>query len=539
MTEPEAKKRIAQIEALQTSFDNRLATLNVDLLALLMESAETILASPKHLGKLLPGWEKRYHVPVLQQFGTDLLTIQTLNQGYFQGAIGEAMGGVQVNQVLFEQVEQRVESLMTDTFGIKPDGEIVSKGLFDLFSQDTTVRRQVQQFAYAQKTSGVGLERFKRNLKQFIVGDPTNPNAPQKGVWSRHYNTVAYDTYQQADRVAQQAFAEGLNMTAFLYLGGTIAGTRLFCRVRDGKVFLRSEIDKFGTAQDTYGGYENKATGFFSGKPKGNYVPFIHAGGWGCRHHYSAISDREAMRRRPDLGRNKKGILQIVENSNDRIEPPIAQPGRKPQKPVNRFGDDFTPATSIAEAKQFALTNKLMNQPGYDELPVEVANQINAGLFKAKKLYGVRPSGVEVVDFPGNYPMQTRVNNLGTYILQVNRKTLGAQADLAATLATFEQAERDLDWIDGTLAGVVSHEIGHMVHYEYLSNNQNKFGDFFAVLRKLRTDKPKFAVGSAYGQGKITEAIAEIYSLFDRDGASALSDQQRKFLNRQLGWKLK
>lgn len=107
---------------------------------------------------------------------------------------------------------------MTDRFGIRPDGEIVSNGLFDLFSKDTTVRRQIQQFAYGQKASGIGLERFKKNLKAFIAGDEssTNPAVPARGVWTRHDNTVAYDT----DQVAQQAFGEGLYVSAFL--GGTI-----------------------------------------------------------------------------------------------------------------------------------------------------------------------------------------------------------------------------------------------------------------------------------------------------------------------------
>ncbi|MBC3785731.1 hypothetical protein [Spirosoma utsteinense] len=310
MNQDDAKKRIARIEAMQTGFDNKLASLDKDLLAELLNSADKVLANPKTLSRILGSFEEQYHIPVLQQFGADLLTIKSLNDAYFEGAIGDTMGGHLVNQALFENVQLSVERLMVDQFGIAADGEIVKNGLFDLFSKDTTVRREIQQFAYGQKASGIGVEKFKKNLRRFIEGVPGNPDAPAKGIYKRHYDTVAFDTYQQADRVAQQAFAGGLNMTAFLYLGGTIAGTRLFCRVRDGKVFLKSEIDVMGTAQDKYGGYTDKSTGKFAGKNPG-YVAFRDAGGFSCRHHWSALSDRAAMRRRSDLQKSPNGVLTI------------------------------------------------------------------------------------------------------------------------------------------------------------------------------------------------------------------------------------
>lgn len=305
MTPDNSRKRVAAIETLQSKFDGLLVSLDKDLLLTLLSSADKILASPKSIIPILGKFSENDYAPVLTQFGADLLVIRSLNESYFADAVGEELAGELVNRELFTTVRNSVRSLFTDQFGVKPTGEVVSDGLFDLFSRDTTVQRQIQQFAYSQRSSGVGLEKFKKNLKAFVTG------TDGKGVYTRHFNTVAYDTYQQADRVAQNAFAAGLNMTAFLYLGGTIAGTRPFCKVRDGKVFLRSEIDKFGTPQDAYGGYEDKATGYFSGKPKVGYSPFISAGGFSCRHSYSALSDREALRRRTDLEKKANGTLTI------------------------------------------------------------------------------------------------------------------------------------------------------------------------------------------------------------------------------------
>ncbi|RIV23616.1 hypothetical protein DYU11_11585 [Fibrisoma montanum] len=305
MNENNAKKRIGKIEQLQADLDARLAALSRNLYTDLMASADTILASPKTLSRILNRFEQANHVPVLEQFGADLLTITDLNVGYFSDAVGETMGGTPVNEALFSRVKKTVQQSIADRFGLTPTGEIVPNGLFDLFTRDTTVRRQVQQFAYAQRAANVGLERFKKNLRAFI----TPPG--QKTLWNRHYDTVAYDTYQQADRLAQQTFAEGLNMRAFLYLGGKLDSSRPFCLARDGKVFLRPEIEKFGTPQDAYGGYLDKARGKFQGKPSAGYAPFEMAGGYRCRHHYSAISDREAMRRRPDLVKGKDGALRV------------------------------------------------------------------------------------------------------------------------------------------------------------------------------------------------------------------------------------
>lgn len=311
MTPEQSKKRVTAIEKLQNAFDGKLASLDADLLAFLLEHADTALANPNQLTKLLISWEQKNHVPVLQQFGLDLIVVRELNEAYFAEAVGETIAGKLVNQALFDKVTTAVQATMTEQFGITATGEIVSNGVFDLFSQDTTVRRQIQQFAYSQKSAKVGLDRFKKNLRQFVEGKEDDPNAPKKGIWSRHYDTVAYDVYQQADRTAQQAFSEGLGMTAFLYIGGKVVSSRPFCVVRDGKVFLRSEIEKFGTPQDAYGGYQDKASGYFQGKPKGGYNPFQSLGGYRCRHHLSAITDREAMRRRPDLENDRKGQLVI------------------------------------------------------------------------------------------------------------------------------------------------------------------------------------------------------------------------------------
>lgn len=312
MNEASAKRRIGLIEQMQTRLEQMLDRLNIDLYALMTAEADRILTAPSQLIKLLTDFEQVSYQPVIIQVGTDILDISDLNQAYFADAVGESMGGRMVTQAAYQQAVKSATINIVEQFGIRPTGKLVPNGLFDLFAQDTTVRREVQQFTYGQKAAGVGVERFKKNLKTFVVGDPDDDNAPAKGVWTRHYETAVFDTYQQADRLSQDSYAGSLNMTAFLYLGGTIAGTRPFCRERDGKCFLRSEIDKMGTSADRYGGYSNKAIGYYSGMIKGGVPVIMQAGGHACRHSWNAISDREAMRRRNDLRKNDNGKLVVM-----------------------------------------------------------------------------------------------------------------------------------------------------------------------------------------------------------------------------------
>ncbi len=104
--------------------------------------------------------------------------------------------------------------------------------------------------------------------------------------------------------------AKELGLQAYLYQGGLIKSSRLFCKKRDGKVFTDFEIARFGTVKDAYGGYTNKAEGVFSGKTE-PYDPVVDLGGYGCRHGLSAIPNVLALRMRADLAEDKEGRLYI------------------------------------------------------------------------------------------------------------------------------------------------------------------------------------------------------------------------------------
>lgn len=94
------------------------------------------------------------------------------------------------------------------------------------------------------------------------------------------------------------AIEMGLHFTR--YQGGIIKTSRPFCIERNNKIFHVSQVAKFGTPADTFGGYKNKSQGEFQGKPR-VYNPFYHLGGHNCRHRYFYISNEYAFRIDPKL----------------------------------------------------------------------------------------------------------------------------------------------------------------------------------------------------------------------------------------------
>ena len=142
-------------------------------------------------------------------------------------------------------------------------------------------------------------------MKQLVLGG----DKPAEGLVQQLYSE-AMDDFSRNDRALQTISGERLGLTASLYQGGLIASSRAFCKVRNGKVFLSSEVAKFGTKEDAYGGYTNKSLGEFSGKTD-PYNAETDLGGHGCRHTRHFIPNSIARSMRADLGENDKGELVI------------------------------------------------------------------------------------------------------------------------------------------------------------------------------------------------------------------------------------
>lgn len=233
----------------------------------------------------------------LRRWWTELSApLQTVVQKW-AGGIVKVLG---YNQTYFEEFKPSDELITTvrseilDRMGIGEKGQVLPGGYWDNVARDASVKQAVSEQLWRSKS--LPEVKARTILKELILGTPDNP-----GVLEKNWSEYTFDVLHQTDRATQTAYANGLGMTASLYSGGIIAGSRPFCRARNGKVFLDEEVAKFGTSADKYPGYVNKTTGYFAGKPRTGYDPFTQLGGYRCRHFRSYISNAEAMRRRTDL----------------------------------------------------------------------------------------------------------------------------------------------------------------------------------------------------------------------------------------------
>lgn len=278
--------RIAYLEKRQELLASAVSDMQRVLYEQVLEEIDAITADPTKLDILFRKFTNTTHAKVIKQFAGDILSVGKLNGEYFK-AIAE-----DVTTKDYAAIKKTADQYLLDRFGLTTKGEMVKDGFISTFIEDPTVKRQLKEFAYKSQSSGVGLQEFKKGFKEIITGTPE-----KNGAFERQYNTFAYDTYQQADAAIQEVYAEELGLTAFLYLGGVIKTTRPFCKERAGKVYLKSEIESWKDLD-------------FGGKPA-NYNPFKDRGGFRCRHHFSAITAKQAMRRRPDLEEDENGNLRV------------------------------------------------------------------------------------------------------------------------------------------------------------------------------------------------------------------------------------
>lgn len=239
-------------------------------------------------------------LPLVSNIVATFRLIETWNADYFNAQ--------QISRI--DAIGNKVEKRLLSMYGLTPAGKAIKGGYVDALSNYPDAADSLARFLMRESVAGRKSPIVLRELGWLTKGN----NGP--GLMVKTMNTFVFDRMQEADRVVQTVYAEELKLTAAMYSGGTIDGSRPFCKARNGKVFLYSEIEKFGTSADAYGGYADKSRGYFSGKPTTGYNPFVQAGGYACRHSFGFVSNRTALRLRPDLI-EEKGVLTIKSNNNE------------------------------------------------------------------------------------------------------------------------------------------------------------------------------------------------------------------------------
>lgn len=296
-----AQQRSAAIEQLEAQVAAAAEGAQRELYERLLAQLKDIQADPTTLYGILAEYQRAVLVPLAYTYGQAMLNLPALNVAYFQG----------LDVAGYQALKAPLTDFLAARLGVDATGAVVSGGYLDLLAGSTVVRQQVLIYAFnaqagiAGAPGSAGLNAYREGLRQLVLGG----DRQAEGLVSSLYREAA-DDFSKNDRKLQSIAGERLGLTASLYQGGLIDSSRLFCVVRNGKVFLDSEIELFGTSKDAFGGYTNKKAGLFSGKTT-PYTPEVDAGGHKCRHTYHRIPNLIALRMRPELAENDKGELYI------------------------------------------------------------------------------------------------------------------------------------------------------------------------------------------------------------------------------------
>lgn len=239
------------------------------------------------LNKIFERFQNGEFAKSLQILVSDFKDIHTLNVDYFS----------QINKPKVKDIEKKVFDRLKVNLGIEGN-KLKTGGFLDSFIKDRKLLDKIKQTTLRAITSeNITLKQYRDSVKGLITG-----KGKVEGGFVRHFKTFATDTFSLFDRQTNLEFANALNLKYAIYAGGLIETSRPFCEARNNKVFTTDEIKLFGTSKDKYGGYSDKKTGDFQGKPQTElYDPFTQCGGYNCRHTLNYISKALAVQLRPDL----------------------------------------------------------------------------------------------------------------------------------------------------------------------------------------------------------------------------------------------
>ena len=236
------------------------------LYEMLLEDIEKNYDSPSKIILIFKKFKALVNDAIIVQFVKDINSIVDINESYFTDFLD-------ISRPKVVGATNEAKLFLQDRFGVNFEtGEIVKNSYLDTFIADDSVLNDIRKFTFRSRTADIGYSKYRKGLAKLING--SNGNA---GILERHYQTFAYDTYQQTDRVIHKQVSEKLGLRKYLYIGGEMATTRPFCHSRTGKVFTSDEIKSWANLN-------------FQGKSN-PYDPFINCGGYNCRHHLRAVTD--------------------------------------------------------------------------------------------------------------------------------------------------------------------------------------------------------------------------------------------------------
>lgn len=271
------RKYFRKIEALQRAFKNLIIdyfTKNLSISDGVISNSTANLSTSRFVKRLQKDFSNEDGFKTAKFLIKDLTKLNGLNGNYFRD-------NKDLKNSKVRSVEQIVLNKMLNKLGFNPkDDAIINNSYLDDLIKMDEVYNRVKAEALRAVVNKVPLARFRSRLDDLVVN---------KDLIKKHYNRMSGDIYAQFERESSNQMRIDLKLQFAVYNGGTIETTRPFCKARNNKVFHVSEILDFADIE-------------FAGKSS-PYDPISDLGGYNCRHSLNWISDRLAIRRRPDAAK--------------------------------------------------------------------------------------------------------------------------------------------------------------------------------------------------------------------------------------------
>lgn len=172
-----------------------------------------------------------------------------------------------------ESYDPLIKRVLFNYMGWDPDKDrFIPGGPFDSHARNLADIGFAKKEAIRAITTGVGWKRFEEDFAEELLGVDGKP-----GLIDKRVRQGIFDVYQDYDRTLITEMAKEDDVKHFLYQGGLMTTSRPFCIERNNKVYTHKEVESWRNLD-------------FQGKTK-NYDPFVHAGGYNCRHSYDPISE--------------------------------------------------------------------------------------------------------------------------------------------------------------------------------------------------------------------------------------------------------
>lgn len=208
-------------------------------------------------------------------------SLTDLNQMYFSTLLDS-------NRL--DEIHDNTKKLVDKSLGVTDANKLISNG----FTDKAIANKQVQKL-FVKEVNKIlignpDVNLMQNKLKDFILG-----NKQSTGILERYYRNFANDLLISIDRSNSLVYANELELQSFFYGGGLLTSSRSFCISKNGKIFTRSEAEKWKDSTFITSMYGTKIN---------DYEPLVNMGGYGCRHTPDWITQDIAKELKPE--NNKK-----------------------------------------------------------------------------------------------------------------------------------------------------------------------------------------------------------------------------------------